>query len=133
MIEKMELRDDQYCFVCGKNNKDGLHLDFVLDGEILKTKFRPGKKYQGYADIVHGGIIGLVLDEMLINLPWKLGIKAVTAEYTVRLKKPVHIDEELEFSSWIDNRKGRLLLVSAEVKNNNGTLVGTASGKCMEI
>ncbi len=129
----MELRDDGMCFVCGKKNPIGLQLDFRLAGQILHTSFVPEKKHQGYADIVHGGIIGIVLDEMLVNLPWLLGKKAVTAEFSVRLKKPVYIGEEIRFTSRIVKEQGRLIFTEAEAKKADGSLVATAAGKCVKI
>lgn len=129
----MELMDDRYCFVCGEKNPHGLRLKFNLEGDVLKTRFKPDKKYQGYKDIVHGGVIGIILDEMIVNLPWKLGIKAVTAEYTVRLKKPVNVGEELEFTSRILDNKGRLLIVESQAKKLDGTIVAIATGKCMKV
>lgn len=129
----MELLDDKYCFVCGINNPIGLKLDFRLEGDTLKTNFTPQKIHQGYAGIVHGGVIGLVLDEMLVNLPWKLGMKVVTAEFTVRLKKPVLVGEELFFSSRILEDKGKIVVVEAEAKKSDGVLAAYALGKCVKI
>lgn len=129
----MKLSDDRHCFVCGEKNPEGLKLKFELSNDILITKFKPTKKYQGYEDIVHGGIIGLILDEMIVNLPWKLGMQVVTAEYTVRLKKPVRVGEELEFMSKILEEKGRLIIVEAQAKKLDGTVVAIASGKCMKV
>lgn len=133
MEEKLELIDDRYCFVCGEKNPYGLRLKFDLEGDILKTRFKPDKKYQGYKDIVHGGIIGIILDEMIVNLPWKLGMKVVTAEYTVRLKKPVSVGEEVEFTSRILENKGRLLIVESQAKKLDGTIVAVATGKCIKV
>lgn len=45
------------------------------------------KEFQGFVYVVHGGILGTLLDELMANLYWLKGIKAVTAEYQVRLKK----------------------------------------------
>lgn len=129
----MELIDDRHCFVCGEKNISGLKLKFDLEDNTLRTRFKPDKKYQGYADILHGGIIGLILDEMIVNLPWKLGMKVVTAEYTVRLKKPVNINEELEFISRIIDNKTRLIIVEAQAKKLDGTIVAVAVGKCMRV
>lgn len=129
----MELIDDRHCFVCGGKNISGLKLKFDLEDNTLRTRFKPDKKYQGYADILHGGIIGLILDEMIVNLPWKLGMKVVTAEYTVRLKKPVNINEELEFISRIIDNKTRLIIVEAQAKKLDGTIVAVAVGKCMRV
>lgn len=133
MKNKLKLMDDRHCFVCGENNLYGLKLKFDLEGDVLKTRFKPDKRYQGYADIVHGGIIGLILDEMMVNLLWKLGMDVVTAEYTVRLKEPVFIDEELEFTSRKVDDKGRLITVEAQARKLDGTLVAVARGKCMRV
>jgi len=129
----IKLEDDRHCFVCGEKNPYGLKLKFTLENKKLKTKFKPTKIHQGYKDIVHGGIIGIILDEMLVNLPWMLGIKAVTAEYTVRLKKPVYINEELEFTSNIVKDTAKLLVVEAQVNRVGGSVVATAIGKCIKV
>ena len=131
--EGLELSDDRYCFVCGEKNPVGLKLKFSLKDNVLTTRFRPGKEYQGFTNIVHGGIIGLVLDEMIANLPWMLGIPAVTAEYNVRLKKPAIVNEELEFNSRIVGQKGRLILVEAGARKEDGTSVAVATGKCIRV
>jgi acyl-coenzyme A thioesterase PaaI-like protein len=133
MKKELELLDDRHCIVCGEKNQYGLKLVFNLEGNILKTKFKPDKRFQGYRDILHGGIIGLILDEMIVNLPWKLGMKAVTAEYTVRLKKPVLVGDELEFTSRIIEDKGKLLIVEAEARKTDSTVVATCYGKCIKI
>lgn len=129
----MKLSDDKMCFVCGEKNPDGLQLKFDLEGEILKTRFKPGKKYQGYTDIVHGGIIAVILDEVMVNLAWRLGIPAVTAEISVRFKQPVYVGEELEFTGWIIKDQGKLLLMEAKAQKIGGPIVATATGKCMRV
>lgn len=129
----MKLADDRMCFVCGEKNLDGLQLKFTLDGEVLKTRFKTEKKYQGYTDIVHGGIVALILDEMMGNLLWRLGISAVTAEFSVRFKQPVYIGEELEFTSRIVKDQGKLLLMEAQAQKIDGPIIATASGKCMKV
>src|SRR5208337_3861942 len=95
--------DDHFCMACGKENPDGLKVDFeIKDGKIsCKCAFQ--KRFQGYANIVHGGMIGLMLDEVMVNLPWKIyKVPVVSAELNVRLKKPVKVGEEVYFSAEIE-------------------------------
>ena len=40
----MKLIDDNFCFVCGKNNPIGLKLDFFFDGKTIQTDFTPRKE-----------------------------------------------------------------------------------------
>ena len=129
----MNLSDDKMCFVCGEKNQHGLLLEFSLEKKVLKSRFKTEKKYQGYTDIIHGGIIALILDEMMGNLAWRLGIPAVTAEISVRFKQPVYVGEELEFASCIIKEQGKILLMKAEAKKIGGTIVAVATGKCMKV
>ena len=56
---------DEYCFACGRNNPIGLHLDFKFDGDKYIAKKTVPREYQGYKDIVHGGIVTTMLDEAM--------------------------------------------------------------------
>ncbi|MFC1962064.1 PaaI family thioesterase, partial [Chloroflexota bacterium] len=56
---------DGLCFGCGQNNPIGLKLKFKKDGDGVRTEFTPGESYQGWPGMVHGGIIGCLLDEAM--------------------------------------------------------------------
>ena len=69
------------CFACGSKNPIGLKLKFSLDdNNVMRTQFTPQKVHQGYKNVVHGGIIALILDEVMVNLLWKLGRPVVSAQ-----------------------------------------------------
>lgn len=127
------LEDDRHCFVCGEKNPNGFKLVFELDGKTLRTKFTPEKKHQGFRDIMHGGITMILLDEVLVNLAWRLGINAITAEITARLKKPVRIGETISISGCIEKDSGKILYGRATAKLENGTIVALAAAKLMRV
>ena len=55
------LKDDKWCFACGSQNPHGLQMsDFDFDGETYTARWRPSKFHQGWADILHGGIVAAV-------------------------------------------------------------------------
>ena len=109
-MAKIELSDDNFCFVCGKNNANGLKLDFVETGDgKIRCEFLPRKYHQGFAGIVHGGIIGLILDEAMVNLLWKQGKHVVTAHLELRLKKTADVGEKLFFEAGIEAEEKRLI------------------------
>lgn len=57
-----------YCFVCGKDNPKPLHLEFKNIGEnTVITEFKLEKEYEGYPDIIHGGILAAILDDAMAN------------------------------------------------------------------
>ena len=61
------LIDNNKCFVCGQENTDGLQLKFSYssDGGKVETRFVPDAKYQGWKEVLHGGIIMTLLDEVM--------------------------------------------------------------------
>lgn len=131
----MRLEDDHYCFVCGSLNKAGLKLEFQLDKEnkTILTEFTPQKIYQGFKDIVHGGMIGLILDECMVNLVWKLGLHAVSAEYTVRLINPAAVGKRLIFSAKIVSEKPRIVMLEGECRDEDGKPIAASSSKCIMV
>ena len=82
------LIDNDKCFVCGKKNPYGLKLQFTYspDGETVETTFIPDDKYQGWKDMVHGGIIATLLDEIMAKAALKKGFSVLTGEITAKFK-----------------------------------------------
>lgn len=130
----MEFRDDGMCFVCGQKNPIGLKLDFTLeDGQTLRAQFTPGKEHQGYADVVHGGILATILDEVMVNLPHKLGQRAVTVRMDVTFRKPAQVGQELVFTAQLVKETRRTLEARAEAQAADGTVVAEARGTLMKL
>lgn len=128
----IDLIDDGYCFVCGPKNPIGLKLNFSLDGKTLKTEFIPKKEHQGYMDIVHGGIISTLLDEIMVKLAIELGMPAVTAQIDIRLKKTAKVGIRLNFSANILENTNKLLITHAKAVTDNGDIVAEAKGKLVK-
>ena len=130
----MKLEDNKKCFVCGPENRYGLHLEFVIDkNNIIQTEFVPLEQHQGFKGIVHGGLIGLILDEIMVNLTWKLGKNAVSAELNIGLKRVAKVGEKLIFRGWIDKEDKKIIYTKAEAKDENGAVVATATAKCIRV
>lgn len=129
----MDIQGDQMCFVCGPENPIGLRLSFSFDGDRYVTRFTPGREHQGYAGITHGGIISTVLDEVMARLVHVKGHQAVTAELTVRLRKPAPTGQELVFQGWIVGERGRILDCAAEARSASGELVADAVARMMRV
>lgn len=126
--------DDQHCFLCGHKNTIGLQLDFVANGDALQAQWVAEKRFQGYAEVLHGGIISAVLDEVMINLPWKLhNAPVTTAELTVRFLAPAPIGTELKFIAQVVERGSRLWKLRSECRGADGKLYAEATAKAMPI
>ncbi len=126
------LKDNDYCYVCGKKNTEGLAVDFAIDRErkCIRATFIPLRKHQGYEGIVHGGILSSLLDEAMVKLAFGLGIPAVTAEITVKFKSPAAPGDELLVSGRIIEDSRRLIRASAVIERGP-IVVAEATGKLL--
>src|SRR4051812_15254316 len=83
------------CFVCGEANPSGLRLRFETDGRVVTSRFTPRREHIGFKDVVHGGIIATLLDEVMV---WACAVQtkrfAYCAELNVRFVRAVHPGDE---------------------------------------
>ena len=128
-----EFADDGYCFVCGPKNPIGLKLDFHFDGKTIKTEFVPLKEHQGYMDIVHGGIVSTLLDEVMVKLAIELDMPAVTAQMDIRLKKALGVGQKITVSAEIIKETKKILTSYAKAVTDDDVIVADATGKLVKI
>ena len=84
------------CFACSTSNPIGLHLEFEESDDSVHATWKPTVYYQGYSNVLHGGIIATLLDEVsawCVNV--KIGTAGVTSELNIKYLKPVHITKGL--------------------------------------
>ena len=56
---------DTKCFACGKNNPEGLHMEFYTDEKSVFSKLVIPETKRGWDQVVHGGILSTILDEIM--------------------------------------------------------------------
>lgn len=126
--------DDGMCYVCGKDNPEGFRLNFShpepgrLTAEVVFKKTQ-----QGFKDVVHGGMLSILLDEMMVNLAWKEGTPAMTAELTVRFKKAAPVGQKVLLEGVLERGEGRILSMTASAKSPHGEVYATAFAKCLRV
>lgn len=130
----VNLRDNDGCFACGKNNPAGLRVDFELDRDsrTIRGRFEPQAVHQGYANIVHGGILSTLLDEAMVKLAFLLGIPAVTAEMTVKFKAPTAPGDGLTVIGRLTRESRRLIEAESRIERA-GSVIAEAKGKLMRV
>ncbi len=52
------------CFGCSPNNIQGLHMHFEEHGEKIISEWTPKMQFQGYKNVLHGGIQATLMDEI---------------------------------------------------------------------
>nr|WP_320050778.1 PaaI family thioesterase [uncultured Desulfuromonas sp.] len=130
----MEIADDARCFVCGPENNRGLQAKFDIDSEQLCSHCQialPGD-FQGWQNVVHGGVLATLLDEASIYACRSIAPQCVTAELTVRYKKPVPVETPLEITARVVEQKKRVFLVEASIAVD-GTVHAEASTKVFRL
>ena len=124
------------CLVCGDENPAGLHGSFYeLEGGELLGIFRSREEHQSYPGRLHGGIAAAVLDETIgraITMEHP-GTWGVTAELTVRFRRPVPLGDTIRVIGRITRDTSRLFEGSGEVVLDDGTVAAEARGKYVKL
>lgn len=131
-MKKLELIDDCRCFVCGKENPEGLRLDWKVEGQETSAEYIPEPKYQGWKGILHGGIISTLLDEAMTRLASVLFGSAVTAEMTIRFVAPARIGERLFIRGEIVKDSRKIVEMKASI-TAAGAVIAHATGKVIKL
>jgi acyl-coenzyme A thioesterase PaaI-like protein len=119
------------CFVCGQTHPRGLHLRFYAGafGQV-HARFCPNRTLTGYDNIVHGGVIGTVLDELL---GWPIALQTgrllVTGELTVRFVRPVRVGKTYLATAYPGTSRGRYWEGTGDIRDAEGTVHAKAAGK----
>jgi len=81
------------CFGCAQNNENGLQLTFVEDGDEIISNRVPKPFFQGYMNVLHGGIQATLMDEIA---SWTVYIKVknpgLTSRAEIKFRKTIYID-----------------------------------------
>jgi uncharacterized protein (TIGR00369 family) len=130
-----EFRDNRGCFVCGEKNSAGLGLKFRMDKErgIAEVEVRFAEHFQGWENVVHGGLLATVLDEAMIYAAAAKGVRCVTGEITVRYVEAAPTGAALKLKGRFMDEKGRMILAESEILDPDGRVLARAAGKLIKI
>lgn len=124
------IRNDEHCFCCGKKNEKGLKLDFAYpDAGTARTRLHIPEYFTGWERITHGGLISMLLDETMAHSCISRGVQGVTAELTVRFKRPLPVSALVIVEGRAGEGAGRIIKTEAEVKDESGTVYASGSAK----
>jgi uncharacterized protein (TIGR00369 family) len=82
---------------------------------------------QGFAGVVHGGIVASLLDEVMSHSVKHAGISAVTGTLRVKYLKPCPTEKILMLRGRVRRRKGRIVAALGEILYD-GERVAEAEG-----
>ena len=75
------------CFGCNPENPVGLSMEFLEEEERVLSFWQPRPEYQGFSDVLHGGIQATLMDELA---SWYIFVKLETSGMTESLNVRYH-------------------------------------------
>src|SRR5713226_3424137 len=123
------------CFACGKDNADGMQLEFYFDVDAHKAvcEFNLGTRYQGPPGHSHGGIIAVILDEAMGKVNKLRNVLALTKAMEIEYLKPVPLGKRLTVIGYEKQVEGRKHINVAEIVNEAGETLARSTGTFIAI
>ena len=108
---------DNYCFVCGQDNPQGLKIAVKYDAGDLaaETELSLPREYQGWVEVIHGGILATLLDEMMAHAVWHFAGPGLTLGLEVRFHAPLKPDEPILVRGVLHTQTGSRRLAEGEI------------------
>ena len=103
------------CFGCGPANEKGLQIKSFRTKKGLKMEFETSVEHQAFPGIINGGIISTLLDchgnwaatmALMDQNQHEYPPCAVTATFSLKLKRPTPLEAKLEIFAIITELKG---------------------------
>lgn len=122
------------CFVCGRDNPIGFHLQFFADDDgCVHANYTPREEHQGFPGVMHGGLVTALLDEIIGRTAIASDLWCMTAKLEVRFKKPVPVGAPFALKGEITKHDGRVLEGRGEIRLEDGSLAAEAHGTYLRI
>ncbi|MEN6439197.1 MAG: PaaI family thioesterase [Syntrophobacter sp.] len=107
-LRLLPVRENQLCFGCSPLNPSGLHMRFHTDGTALFSWLEVPEHLIGWENMVHGGVITTILDEIMgWSAIYLLKRMTLTKSISIDFLKPVYSQTRLR-------AEGRLVEVKSE-------------------
>lgn len=113
------------CFGCGADNPVGLKLTFHGDPDkgTAWAEFLPPHFLEGAGNMMHGGFIALLLDEVSSKVLSVLGKRGVTRNIEVSFEKPVNLSGPIRLEAKLIEHDGRKHFIDAQILNLEGDVL----------
>lgn len=136
MSKKLYLPHSTRCFICGSENPVGLkHIFYVEENSVSSDIFIPDG-YNGFKDIVHGGIVTALLDE---TMGWNAFVFGkghnlyFTRDLNVKFRKALNTDTPYLLKTKFLSEKRMFAITKGYIIDKDNNIYAEAEGKFIEI
>jgi len=119
---------DYNCFGCSPGNHMGLKLEFFADNDHVVAYWCPNRGFEGYTNVVHGGIQATLLDEIASWYIYAmLDTVGVTRKLDVSYHKPFYVSTgKARIEASLIQQTKSIALIKAKIVNANGVICSSA-------
>jgi uncharacterized protein (TIGR00369 family) len=131
----IELPHTHGCLVCGRDNPHGLHLSSLVDPDSgsVQATFTPAAHHIGFENIIHGGVLATLLDELMVwSAIWASGKACVAAEMSLRFLQKAGVGQPLDAVATVTRQRSRLIETASTIHHQDN-LICTAMGKYVPL
>ena len=122
------------CLVCGQDNPIGLRARSYSVGDRVELPFVTRPEHAGWSDVVHGGFVATVLDEVMTWAAILGSAKPVyAADFTVRLLAPLHAGVDCTAVARMTQHRRRIFDVESWLEDGAGTVYARGIGRYMAV
>jgi uncharacterized protein (TIGR00369 family) len=100
----------------------------VGDDKAVEAVVTVPPGFQGWRDVVHGGVVALLLDEAMAYAAGAHGEIGMTADLKMRFRKSVPVGEPLTVRGHVLWRRRNVLGIAASIRDASGTLLASGEG-----
>ncbi|GAB6096873.1 hypothetical protein JCM14469_31260 [Desulfatiferula olefinivorans] len=123
-------RIDTHCFGCSPSNDVGLQMRFLAGADSVISRLNVPRHLCGWSNIVHGGIVSTILDEVMSWSTIHLLKRVVlTTSITVDFIKPVFAESDITAQGRVLERiSDREALMEGVIFNRDGEVCARSRG-----
>jgi uncharacterized protein (TIGR00369 family) len=112
------------CFGCSPTNSMGLQMEFFTEADEVLCMWDPEEHFQGFHDILHGGVQATMMDEIASWVVFvMLDTAGVTYQLTTRFRKPVLISKgTVTVRATLVRQQKRIAEIEVRLYDGEGTL-----------
>ena len=109
--------------VIGLVNPYAPPLDIEIDADgVARARVKLSRVHEGPPNAVHGGIVAMLIDQLLGHAVGTKGQPGMTVRLTVNYRKPTPYDREIIVEAWHVETHGRRVTAAARIVDDAGTL-----------
>lgn len=110
-----QLRHVPECFGCSTTNAASLGIELASAPDAAEGRVRFGEGCEGAPGLVHGGLLATFADEVMGFVQHGDGAVRLTAEMTIRYRRPTPLDTDLVCRATAGEVTGRRFTVQSVI------------------